>query len=264
MFEKGGTNMAEWSSAQYLKFKSQRTQPAIDLAERIRRFEPKTVLDLGCGPGNSTRVLKNIFPTAHILGIDSSENMLKTARESNPDMEFACFDGAEIDKIGRSFDVVFSNACLQWIPHHETLLAKIFSVLNKGGVLAVQIPMNGGSPFFKSIDSIVSQPKWGFDKVAIDKNSILSPEEYHGILCGLTDSFDIWETVYYHCMPDCNAIVEWVKGTRLLPYLNALDKGGKKAFLDEVLKSAESIFQVQKNGEVIFKFKRLFFTAEKK
>lgn len=98
-----------WNSEQYLKFKSQRTQPAIDLAERITTANPQNILDIGCGPGNSTKVLKDAFPNAQILGIDSSENMIRKATETYPDIEFRVMDITDKDNGLESFDVIFSN-----------------------------------------------------------------------------------------------------------------------------------------------------------
>lgn len=110
--------MSDWSSEQYLKFKSQRTQPAVDLAERITADQPKNILDIGCGPGNSTAVLRERFPGADILGVDNSENMIDKAKASYPDLNFRICDVAcELDKLD-TYDVIFSNACLQWIPSH--------------------------------------------------------------------------------------------------------------------------------------------------
>lgn len=255
--------MSEWNSEQYLKFKSQRTQPAVDLAKRIKAEQPKSILDIGCGPGNSTAVLKERFPRSDILGVDSSENMIEKAKASYPDLDFRICDVTkELDSLG-SYDVIFSNACLQWIPDHRAFIPDVFGKLNKNGVLAVQMPMNGEEPLFKLISSITSEPRWGFSAMNIEKNETLLPEEYFDILSSCTESFDIWETVYYHRMPSIGAMVEWTKGTRLRPYINALDKSGAELLEKEISERAAEIYGKQKNGEIIFKFRRFFFTAEK-
>lgn len=140
--------MAEWNSGLYRKFENQRTQPARDLAERIKGTNPHTVLDIGCGPGNSTAVLKAVFPCAQITGIDNSENMIQRAKSEYPDIQFELCDVHAI--LGR-YDVLFSNACLQWVPEHRTLIPELMSKLNDGGILAVQMPMNGDEPLYKII-----------------------------------------------------------------------------------------------------------------
>lgn len=114
--------MSQWNSELYLKFKNQRTQPAIDLIKRISVEQPTSILDIGCGPGNSTSALQKFFPQAYILGVDNSENMIKKAKESYSDLNFQVCDViTDLDKLGK-YDIVFSNACLQWIPNHKEFM----------------------------------------------------------------------------------------------------------------------------------------------
>lgn len=255
--------MSQWDSGQYLKFRLQRTQPAIDLARRIENRHPKSVLDIGCGPGNSTQVLKQMFPEASILGVDYSEDMIRKARESYPDMDFRLCDiTSELDRLER-YDVIFSNACLQWVPNHETLIPRLFDRLNLNGTLAVQMPMNGAETLFQIIDGVVSEPKWGFSSMRIEPNGTLTPEAYFDLLSSCTDRFDIWETVYYHSMPSVEAMMEWVKGTRLRPYLNVLDKDQAGHFEQEIAARAAKAYELRPSGKIIFKFRRFFFTATK-
>lgn len=255
--------MSKWNSEQYLKFKKQRTQPAIDLAKRISVEHPNNILDIGCGPGNSTSVLKKIFPQAYILGVDNSEDMIIKARESYPNINFELCDvTTELDKFDKC-NIIFSNACLQWIPNHKEFIPMLFSRLNKNGVLAVQIPMNGQEALFKIMNEVISEPQWGFSSMSIETNGTLLPEEYFDILSSCTGNFDIWETVYYHNMPSVEAMVEWIKGTRLRPYLNVLDETKAKSLEKEITKRASAVYDTQENGEIIFKFRRFFFVASK-
>lgn len=254
-------DMSEWNAEQYLKFKSQRTQPAMDLAQRIAADNPQTVLDVGCGPGNSTKVLKQVFPKAHIVGIDSSENMIQKARETYPDIEFQVMDITEENRSLENLDIIFSNACLQWIPNHQELLPGLFHKLSKGGVLAVQIPMNFQEKLFAIMSEIIQEDRWDFSSMPAEPNATLTGEEYFDILSSLTDNFDIWETVYYHNMPSVDAMTEWIKGTRLRPYLNALSSSDAEKLIQEITEKASKVYTKQKNGEIIFRFRRFFFTA---
>lgn len=254
--------MKQWDAEQYLKFKNQRTRPAIDLAKRITVERPGNVLDIGCGPGNSTSVLKQRFPQAYILGVDNSEDMIKAAKESCPDIDFQLCDVTTgLDGLA-SYDVIFSNACLQWIPHHKELIPALFNKLNKNGVLAVQIPMNNQEALFRIANEVLSEPQWGFSSKNVEAIGTLTPEEYFDILSSCTDNFDMWETVYYHNMPSIEAMVEWIKGTSLRPYLNALDNGKAQRLIKEITERAAQAYPVQENGEIIFKFRRFFFVAE--
>lgn len=250
--------MSDWNPEKYLLFKRQRTRPAIDLVNHIRDHDPKTAADIGCGPGNSSAVLKSAFPNAHILGIDTSENMIEKAKENQNGIEFSVCSAEDLDG---KYDLLFSNACLQWIPNHEKLIPDLMKKLNSHGILAVQIPMNPDEPLFRIIKETANEPEWHLENVYFEKNDTLSPQEYFDILSSCSESFEIWETVYYHAMPSHEHLIEWVRSTRLRPYLDALDDENKVKFENAILKKAEKAYPFTKSGDVIFKFRRFFFTA---
>ena len=131
------------------------------------------------------------------------------------------------------------------------------------GILAVQIPKNGDSPLYKSMDEVIENPKWGFSKVKIDYNMTLDEDEYFDILSSLTDDFSIWETVYFRRMPTYESLVEWIRGTKLRPYLNVLDDIKKQELEKEIVDKIRSRYKRQENGEIIYRFKRLFYIAKK-
>ena len=143
----------QWDSAAYLRFKAERTQPSIDLVKRIDLEQPRKLLDVGCGPGNSTQVLADAFPNAlRIIGIDSSPEMIEAAKDDHPDMEFRICDALNLPSLGEDgFDVVFSNACIQWVPDHPRLIRDMLALLRPGGMLAVQVPMNYQEPIHRII-----------------------------------------------------------------------------------------------------------------
>lgn len=255
--------MSDWNSEQYLKFHAQRTQPAIDLAARIE-CEPREAIDLGCGPGNSTRVLKRRFPNARIIGADSSENMIETARSENPDIEFVLLDiSGDLSGLDRKFDVVFSNACLQWLPSHAKLLPKLFALLSEGGVFAAQIPMNFEEPIHKIIEEVSRRGKWRGKFPEKRVFGTLTISEYFDILSGLTSDFEIWQTIYCHRMPSVESIIEWYRSTGLRPYLNALSEEEGGEFTGDILTELKKEYPRQKNGEIVFRFPRFFFIAKK-
>ena len=108
-----------WDSDLYLQFKAERTQPSIDLVKRIPLSHAAKALDVGCGPGNSSRVLADAFPGARITGVDSSPEMIAAAAAAHPDMTFRLCDAGDLASLGENgFDIVFSNACIQWVPDH--------------------------------------------------------------------------------------------------------------------------------------------------
>jgi trans-aconitate 2-methyltransferase len=256
--------MSDWDSTQYLKFENERTQPAIDLANRIQLDNPQRILDIGCGPGNSTLVLKQRFPHAYILGIDSSENMIAAARKKYPDLDFkACDASRDLSKLGNDFDVVFSNACIQWIPNHDKLLRNMMDILKIGGILAAQTPMNYQEPIHKIIGEVSQSNKWKADFANPRIFFNLTPSEYFDLLCEISTDFSIWETIYYHTLKSHQDIMAWYRGTGLRPYLNALPDEKEVIFEQDILEQVINSYPQQKNGDIIFKFPRLFFMARK-
>ena len=253
-----------WNSEQYLKFKTERTQPAIDLANRIPVQSPADIIDIGCGPGNSTDILKKRYPNAAVVGADNSENMLEAARKNYTDIEFILCDASkELNNIGRKFDVVFSNACIQWVPDHPKLLREMMSLLKEGGALAVQIPMNYDEPIHRIIGEAVKSEKWR-DKFSDPRQFYtLTPEKYYDILAEISSDFSMWQTTYFHRMKSHSDIMEWYKSTGLRPYLEALSHADKTEFEKDIFREVERAYPKQANGEIIFRFPRLFFTAIK-
>ncbi len=255
----------EWNAKQYSKFVKDRTLPSIDLAKAIDLPGAKAALDIGCGIGNSTAVLAKAFPGARVIGADNSADMLDSAKKNHPDLEFIKLDAQnEIENIDKRFDIVFSNACIQWIPNHHKLLKDMFSLLNPGGVLAVQIPQQRKHPVHTIMRSLAETEKWR-EKIKTKRIFyILSEEEYFDELARLTDDFRMWEVIYFHAMPSHESIVEWYKGTGLRPYLSQLNKADQAEFLKDFSVLVKEEYPVRENGKIIFRFPRLFFTAKKK
>lgn len=253
--------MSDWNSNQYLKFSNERTQPSIDLLNRIK-ISPKSILDIGCGPGNSTNQLQQFFANGNIIGIDSSDNMLEKARSLYPDLRFEkCFVPDDLNKL-ESFDLIFSNACLHWIPNHEVLLPKIMEKLNDGGVFAVQMPMVQNALFYKTLNEVVSTSKW--NKLNVVQNfHNLSPDETYNILSGVSKSIEMWETVYYHIVSSYDDIINWYKGSGLRPYLNKLDDKEKEIFISDIIEKLKQYFPINKDNTILLKMPRLFFIASK-
>lgn len=257
--------MEDWSSNQYLLFKDERTQPAIDLANRIYIDNPKKIIDIGCGPGNSTQVLAKKFPNAYILGVDNSTNMIETAAKNYPNIDFkTCDVSKDLSMIDKDFDVVFSNACIQWIPNHYQLLKNMIGLLKIGGMLAVQTPMNYKEPIHQIIGELSISEKWKpeFANPRIFYN--LEQSEYFDLLSEISSEFSMWETIYCHKLKSHKDIMEWYRGTGLRPYLNVLSDEKKKLFESVVFDKVVERYPTQKNGNIIFRFPRFFFIATSK
>lgn len=263
IFWKGWFLMPDWDPALYLKFKKERTQPALDLAARLELY-PAAVLDVGCGPGNSTQVVAERFPRAKVTGVDSSASMVETARRAHPDLQFRLCDiSQELESLPHDFDLVFSNACIQWVPDHPRLILGLLGLLKPGGVLAVQVPVNFKEPIHQIISRTVERTEWR-ERILYHRSfHTLTAEEYFDLLAAHAQDFTLWETTYLHRMPSHQAIMEWYSSTGLRPYLDAaVDRDAREGFYQEVFRQVREAYPVQENGEVIFRFPRLFFIAQ--
>ena len=256
--------MATWNPDQYLKFKNERTQPSLDLISRIDLKNPKTILDLGSGPGNSTAVLREHWPEAHVAGIDNSPEMIATSRNEYPNEEWILADLATYQpKV--SADLVFANATLQWLPDHEVLVPRLFEWVNPGGALAVQIPATGDSPLAKAVISVSDRPEWNRYTAGTERRlNYRTPEYYFDILHRLGTNLALWQTTYYHILSSQQGLIEWYRGTGMKPYLDRLpDDTARATFELEVLKEISPFYPAQSDGRVLFPFKRIFFTLYK-
>ena len=255
--------MSDWQPGLYMRFGRERTQPSIDLAGRIGLENPGRILDVGCGPGNSTAVLKAKWPQAQIIGLDNSATMIQDAKTTYTDMEWVCRDASsDLTGLG-SFDVVFSNAAIQWIPNQETLLPRLFNMLNDGGVLAVQIPDTGQMPLHVELIRLASSDTWKdrFEGLA-SMYSVHDAYFYYATLCRLASSLDLWETRYFHVMDDHAAIVTWNSGSGLRTYLDCLtDDESRREFLNQYETLLKDAYPVQPDGRVLLPFHRVFFMA---
>ncbi len=254
--------MANWNPDQYLKFSKERAQPAEDLLCRLDALQPGRVLDLGCGPGNSTFALKQHFPNADILGVDASGSMLQKAKKDHPELCFQeCFLPQGLDDLSGSYDLIFSNACIHWIPEQEALLKAIFDKISDGGTLAVQIPYIQAAPFYKLLHALVEE-SWP-ELQSVHNFYNLQPEEYYDMISSLTHDFAIWQTTYFHVVSCPEGVIDWYRGSGLRPYLEKLSAEEQKQFLAQLLSLIKENYPIQKNGTVILKMPRIFFTATK-
>jgi trans-aconitate 2-methyltransferase len=257
-------HMSDWNPELYLNFERERTQPVRDLAVRIEIAEPKRILDIGCGPGNSTAVLKNRWPKARVIGLDNSPAMIEKARKTRSDIEWIQGDaGGDLSPLGL-FDIVFANASLQWLPSHSELLPRLLSRLNDGGVLAVQIPKFPDMPIAKAIKKVSKFPAY-FPFFSGFKSGMhyFGEPTYYDVLCGLSRTLDMWVTSYYHLLENHSAVIDWVQSTRMRPYLDRLPEERRAGFIAEVLALAKQNYPVRPDGKVLFIFKRFFFVASK-
>jgi len=256
--------MNDWNPEQYLQFKSERTQPSIDLIYRIDQADPKSIIDIGCGPGNSSQVLVNRWPKSKITGLDSSAEMINKAKQDYPNQEWIIADVSTYE-FESKFDIVFSNAAIQWVPNHEELLTKFRGLLSGSGAIAIQIPQFWDMPLGKIIDNTAKVDRWKTRTEAVSNLfTIHNYSFYYDILSDLFNSIEIWETHYMHILNNHVSILEMMRSTGLKPYLERLNSDSDANDFEEiVLNEIMKTYPIQKNGKVILPFKRLFFIGYK-
>ncbi|WP_112662917.1 trans-aconitate 2-methyltransferase [Microvirga flavescens] len=256
--------MRDWNAGQYLKFEDERTRPAIDLLARVPLTDPKRCIDLGCGPGNSTELLARRYPNAEIIGLDSSDAMLEKARQRLPHL---AFEKGDISAWAPSapFDLIFANAALQWVPEHAALLPRLVAALNPGGCLAVQVPDNFNEPSHVLMRDVAARGPWAqrLGGAVTAREKIGSFGDYYARLKGAGCSVGLWRTTYVHCLDDADAIVEWVKGTGLRPFLDPLDEAEQATFLALYRSEIAHAYPTQFDGKVLLPFPRLFLVARR-
>ena len=256
--------MADWNAGQYLKFEDERTRPAVDLIGRVPLAEIRSAVDIGCGPGNSTELIVRRYPGARVLGLDSSPDMLAKAQTRLPGVSFQEADIAAWDPDER-YDLIFANAVLQWLPDHQHLLARLASFVEPGGCLAVQMPNNLHEPSHRLMRKVAQEGPWAekLKAASVSREEIGSFEDYYSWLLQAGCAADLWQTTYVHPLKDADAIVEWLKGTGLRPYLDPLSPEEQSGFLDRYYTEIEKAYPAQADGRVLLRFPRLFMVAQK-
>ncbi|HEY7391766.1 MAG TPA: methyltransferase domain-containing protein [Bryobacteraceae bacterium] len=254
--------MPKWDAKQYLKFGDQRTQPVRDLISRIQLPNPRRIIDLGCGPGNSTEELRRRWPEADITGLDSSPEMIGRARGAFPEAIWVAADAASW-KAAEPFDLVFSNAMLHWVRNHEDVCPRLLDQVADGGALAFQVPAHYDSRLHREIMEVSREPEWT-DRMAGARAALTNhpPEFYYDLLKSRAFRLDIWETTYYHVLAGPDSVLEWFRGSGLRPFLEALDGDGERREFERRLAARyEKTYSRRPDGKILFPFRRLFLIA---
>jgi trans-aconitate 2-methyltransferase len=254
--------MPTWDADLYLRFGDERTQPAIDLLARVVLDRPQRIIDLGCGPGNSTALLRQRWPESSVTGVDNSPEMIAAAKRDFPEGDWQLGDITKWTA-GAPYDLVFSNATLQWLPDHATLYPRLFEQVAPGGAFAVQIPVFHTTALQRVLLALAAEPAWS-ERLQPATRALVaeSPGFYYDALVEQARHIDLWETEYQHVLANADATVDWISGTRLRPYLEALgNDDDRQEFLTRLRAGVAEIYRPQRDGKVIFPFRRLFLVA---
>jgi trans-aconitate 2-methyltransferase len=252
-----------WNPQQYLKFGSERLRPAADLLARVPLVAPRTIVDLGCGAGNVTALLRARWPGADIVGVDNSAQMLERARSALPGVTWRSADLAQWAPPA-PVDLLFSNAALQWLDHHATLFPRLAGHLEPEGVLAVQMPAQHDAPSHRIGYGLAQSPRWR-DRLQplIRAHAVQPPEFYYSVLRPHVSSLDLWSTEYVQALSGDDPVVEFTKGSFVGAWLSALAPDEARDFEAEYRAAVAQAYPQRDDGVTLFPFRRLFLVAQR-
>ncbi|MGC4771309.1 trans-aconitate 2-methyltransferase [Micromonospora sp. DT44] len=253
-----------WDPTTYLRYSDERSRPFYDLLSRVPAVRPRTVVDLGCGPGQLTATLAERWPDARVVGLDSAPEMIDRARALPTPVEFAVADLRDWRPTGDE-DVVVTNAALQWVPGHQELLRRWAVELPAGAWLAMQVPGNFDAPSHRALREVAGLPAWRAELAPLQRaDPVDDPADYADLLTTAGCAVDAWETTYVHLLPADPAadhpVLAWMEGTALRPVRAALDAAGWSAFRAELGVRLDAAYPVR-HGQVSFPFRRVFVVA---
>jgi trans-aconitate 2-methyltransferase len=189
----------EWDPGQYQIFTEQRTLPFRHLMAALDHLEPATVVDLGCGPGSLTATMLERWPEARIVGVDSSHEMIALAdrRRIHDRLRFELGE-VETWRAGDPVDLLFSNACFQWLDNHRALLDHLLPQLAAGGTLAFQVPANHTEPSHTLLGELCSSPRWRQHVDGMPRTGVRELDWYRAELGDRGFAVTAWQTTYHH------------------------------------------------------------------
>jgi trans-aconitate 2-methyltransferase len=251
-----------WDPAQYLRFADDRGRPFVDLVARVQG-DARTVVDLGCGAGNLTAVLRDRWPGADVLGVDSSPEMVARAQADSAD-DRAHYEVADVATWTPDglVDVITSNALFQWVPEQESVLRRLADHVAPGGSIAVQVPNNADAPSHALMREIADRPRYAEHARGVLHVRGTGPETYLALFADLGWTCDAWETTYLHVLPGEDPVLEWVNGTGLRPLLQALPDGVREEYVEEYRQALRRAYPRRPYGTVL-PFRRTFAVARR-
>ncbi|GAA3712775.1 methyltransferase domain-containing protein [Microlunatus aurantiacus] len=255
--------MNDWDPAHYGRYADERSRPYGDLVRRIGAERPRRVVDLGCGSGELTASLSRLWPTAEIIGVDSSPAMIEKARtiKGVDDLRFLERDLRDWrPEVGT--DVLISNAALQWVPGHRDLLPGLVDRLTPGGWIAFQVPGNFGEPSHVLLHELARTAPYAEHTAGVLRPASSEPADYLADLTALGCTVDVWETTYLHVLTGEDPVFTWVSATGARPVLQALPDDLREQFETDYKERLRDAYPEQAYGTVL-PFRRIFVVGQR-
>ena len=251
-----------WDPDRYLTYADERGRPFVELLARVDAPAPAAVVDLGCGPGTLTTLLRRRWPGARVRGLDSSPEMIDRARALDPAIAFELADLRSWARSADAVDVLVSNATLQWVPEHLELLPALVGHVRPGGWLAFQVPGNVDEPSHTIRRDLAAEGPYAEHTRGVAVPSSHDPADYLETLAGAGCSVDVWETTYLHVLTGDDPVFTWVCGTGARPTLQALPDDLRPGFEDEYRRRLRQAYPAR-DGRVVLPFRRIFVVAHR-
>lgn len=255
--------MHTWDAEHYLRYATERGRPFADLLARTPAVDPVDVVDLGCGPGNLTRLLAEIWTAARVRGIDSSAAMIERARRDVPAVDFELDDLRDWVARGEDVDVLISHATLQWLPDHLDLLPTLVDRVRPGGWLAFQVPANFDEPSHTIRGELAAEAPYAEHTGDVAVPDSHEPDAYLDVLARAGCEADVWETTYFHVLTGEDPVFTWVSGTGARPTLQALPEDLRPRFEEEFKARLRAAYPDRGYG-VVLPFRRIFAVGRKR
>jgi len=254
--------VTRWDPTTYLQFADDRTRPFDDLVAQVPAERPASVVDLGCGPGQLTATLADRWPSARIIGLDSSPAMIEQARaHAGPRVSFSVQDLRDWEP-REPVDVIISNAALQWVPGHRQLLPRLIQALAPGGWLGFQVPGNFAEPSNQLLRQLADDERFAGHVAGRDQPGAYDATSYLDDLISLGCSVNAWETTYLHLLTGPDPVFRWISGTGARPVLQALPDGLRQQFEAEYKALLTAAYPPRPQGTVL-PFRRIFVVAQR-
>ncbi len=256
-----------WDPTQYRKFSDHRLRPALELLGRIPLDASDLVYDLGCGTGEVTRIIAERWAAAKVVGLDSSDEMLKKAKTGGGRIEWIKADVSEW-KPEAPPDLIFSNATLHWVKDHRSLFPKLLGFLPPGGCLAVQMPLSFDVPSHCLMRETLEAGGEGGRPLGtpelrrtVSRRWVEDTDVYYDLLAARARHLDIWTTEYLQVLEGEDPVLEWVKATGLRPVINGLEEAERERFLEIYRNRLRQAYPRRADGKTLYPFPRLFIVA---
>lgn len=254
--------MVVWDPRVYLEFADDRSRPFLDLVAQVAADAPDSVVDLGCGPGQLTARLADRWPSARIIGIDASPEMITRATEHvGGRVSFQTGDVRDW-RADQPVDVIISNATLQWVPEHRELLPGLIDQLTPGGWLAFQVPGNVDAPSHRLLHELAADPRFVDHTAGLERLAVATPADYLADLTALGCAVNAWETTYLHVLTGPDPVFRWISGTGARPVLQSLPDELRTAYIADYTARLRAAYPEHPYGTVL-PFRRVFVVAQR-